>query len=219
MNAYFISGIAADRRLFRRNQLPDDYDPFYLDWIQPVQNETLSDYARRLAGNINQNKPFILIGTSLGGIMAVEIALKYHAQAVIIIGSVSLHTQLPKYFRMAGLLKIHKLVPGNIFKYSAIAKHYFSPEDAEDKQVIIRMIKETDPGFIKWGMNAVLTWKNHRSPKNLYHIHGTRDEMFPYSLTSPTHTISKGDHIIVISKADEVNSIIREILLNKGKFL
>jgi pimeloyl-ACP methyl ester carboxylesterase len=212
MKVYFISGIAADRRLFRHTHLPQGFEPIYLDWIKPFQNETLQSYAYRLSENINVHEPFVIIGISLGGIVATEIALKYKPVVIIIIGSVPLASQLPWYFRMAGRLKIHKLVPGIFYKLPAIARHSLLKVDAEDKKIIIQMINETDARFIRWGINAVLTWNNSQVPKSLYHIHGTRDEMFPYSLTSPTHTISKGDHMIVIYRPDEVNSIIREIL-------
>jgi pimeloyl-ACP methyl ester carboxylesterase len=212
MKVYFISGIAADKRLFRRIHLPAGFEPVYIDWIKPFRNEVLSNYAYRLAENIDVKEDFILIGTSLGGIVATEIAKKYQPVTVIIIGSVPIDSQLPGYFRIAGNLKIHKLLPGSLYKFSATIKHYFSGGNAEDRKIIMQMISETDASFVRWGINAVLTWKNKELPKSLYHIHGTRDKMFPYSLTSPTNTISKGDHIIVISRADEVNKIIKEIL-------
>jgi len=212
MKVYLISGIAADRRLFRRIQLPSEFEPFFIDWIKPYINETLPNYAHRLAEAINIDEPFILIGTSLGGIIATEIALKYQSGATIIIGSIPVSAQLPGYFRIAGTFKFHKIVPGSFYKISAILKHYLSKENAEDRKIIIKMISETESSFIRWGINAVLNWENNQLPKPLYHIHGTRDEMFPYSLTSPTHTIPKGDHTIVINRAKEVNRIISEIL-------
>ena len=73
------------------------------------------------------------------------------------------------------------------------------------------MISETDPAFINWGIQAILKWRNRQIPKSLYHIHGTRDEVFPYAFTSPTHTISKGDHVIVITRHEEINNILAEI--------
>jgi hypothetical protein len=74
------------------------------------------------------------------------------------------------------------------------------------------MIWDTDPGFICWGIDAVLNWTNQQVPKSLFHIHGTRDEVFPYAFTSPTHTIHKGGHVLVITHAVEINKIIKEIL-------
>jgi hypothetical protein len=74
------------------------------------------------------------------------------------------------------------------------------------------MAWETDPAFIRWGINAVLNWSNEKTPESLTHIHGTRDEVFPYSFAKPTHVIPKGDHMLVISHANEINSIVSEVL-------
>ena len=211
MKTYFISGIAADGRLFRRIRLPVGFEPVYLNWIKPLHDESLEHYALRLAEKINKDEPFILIGTSLGGIVATEIALKYKPVAVIIIGSVPVVSQLPGYFRIAEKLKLYKMIPGSLYNISAKIKHYFTREDAEDKKIIIQMITETDPAFIIWGIRAVLKWRNEQIPASLYHLHGTRDEMFPYAYTSPTHTIQKGDHVIVITRHEEVNNILAEI--------
>jgi pimeloyl-ACP methyl ester carboxylesterase len=211
MKVYFISGIAADYRLFRHIRLPAGFDAVYLDWNKPQRDESLENYADRLAEKINTDESFVLLGTSLGGIIASEIALKYNSLAVVIIGSVPVISQFPGYFRIAEKLKLYKIFPGSFYKFSAIAKHYFTSEDRDDKKIIIRMISETDPSFITWGIQAVLKWRNKRTPKSLYHIHGTRDEVFPYRCTSPTHTISKGDHVLVITRHEEVNKILAEI--------
>jgi pimeloyl-ACP methyl ester carboxylesterase len=82
----------------------------------------------------------------------------------------------------------------------------------EDKKMIINMIWGADPAFIRWGIDAVLTWNNQQMPENLVHIHGTRDEVFPYSNTSPTHTIPKGGHVLIMTHAEEINKIIRDTL-------
>lgn len=211
MNTYFIPGIAADSRIFRRIRLPAGFDEVYLDWNKPLRGESLKSYAARLAENINTEEPFVLIGTSLGGIVATEIALIYNPLAVIIIGSVPAVTQLPGYFRIAEKLKLYKLFPGSLYKFSARVKHRLTRENLVDKKIILRMIAEADPAFITWGIRAVLKWRNRRIPKSLYHIQGTRDEVFPYRFTSPTHTIMKGDHGIVISRHEEVNNILAEI--------
>lgn len=171
----------------------------------------MENYADRLAEKINTNEPFVLIGVSLGGIMAAEIALKYNPLAVIIIGSVPVISQLPGYFRIAEKLKLYKFFPGSFYKFSAKVKRLITRENPEDKKVIIDMISETDPAFVTWGIQAVLKWRNKRIPKSLYHIHGTRDEVFPYRFTSPTHTVSKGDHLIVITRHEEFNRILTEI--------
>src|SRR5258705_10957774 len=108
----------------------------------------------RLAKKINTDESFILLGTSLGGIVATEIALKYNPVAVIIIGSVPVVSQLPGYFRIIEKLKLYKIIPCSLYNFSARIKHHFTRENPEDKKIILRMIAETDPAFIKWGIQA-----------------------------------------------------------------
>ena len=76
------------------------------------------------------------------------------------------------------------------------------------------IIRAGDDHFITWAVNAVLEWENKEIPQPFYHIHGTRDEIFPIGLTTPTHIVEKGDHMFVVSRPDVVNSLLKEILLN-----
>jgi pimeloyl-ACP methyl ester carboxylesterase len=215
MKVYFLAGIAADSRIFKNIQLPDGFEAEFINWKSPFKNESLSAYAIRLAEVIDTTQPFYIIGVSLGGIIASEISNRYNPLATIIIGSVPTVFQLPGYYKWVERLKIPKIVPGSFYKIAAITKHSLKRAPSEDKKITINMIRESDPAFIQWGINAVLKWTNKQMPKNLYHIHGTRDEVFPFAFTSPTHIIKKGDHVLVMSHADEINIIIRDILINK----
>jgi len=212
MKVYFIPGIAADSRIFKYIELPDGFEAVFINYIKPFTDESLSAYASRLAERIDTTESFYIIGVSLGGIMASEISNRYNPISTIIIGSIPVVSQLPGYYRTIRKLKIQKLIPGSLYKISAIIKNSFTSSSAEDKKIIIKMIWDTDSAFICWGIDAVLNWTNHQVPKSLFHIHGTRDEVFPYAFTSPTHTILKGGHVLVITHAVEINKIIKEIL-------
>ncbi|WP_315821750.1 hypothetical protein [Paraflavitalea speifideaquila] len=61
-------------------------------------------------------------------------------------------------------------------------------------------------------MQAVLQWKNEEMPTDVLHIHGTRDEVLPARYTKPTHIIPKAGHLLVMTKADDVNSILHNAL-------
>jgi pimeloyl-ACP methyl ester carboxylesterase len=213
MNVYFLSGIAADSRLFKHIILPEGFEAVYLDWIPPIKNENIESYSKRLASSIDTNEKFILIGLSLGGIIASEIAKDYPPVITIILGSVPTADQLPFYYKFLGKLNINRIIPGEFYKWAANLKHRFSKTKTEDKEVILKMIKDADPNFIYWGLNAVLKWKNGKTPSSLIHVHGTKDEVFPLSFTRPTHIIKNGSHLLAISHPNEVNLIIREALV------
>jgi pimeloyl-ACP methyl ester carboxylesterase len=212
MKVYFISGLAADRHVFRHIRLPDHCEPVYLDWITPEENEPLQGYAMRLSSKINHDEPFVLVGLSFGGMLAAEIARQYPARATILISSVPASHHLPGYFRLAAMLKLHRVFPITLIQKAAVLKRYFTSETKEDKIMLKNMIRSSDTRFIRWALNAVLTWKNQELPGRLYHLHGSRDGILPCWCTKPTHTISKAGHLMVLTRAEEINAIIKEIL-------
>ena len=212
MNVYFISGIGGDRRLFHYIQLPEDFHIGFVDWIEPGEKESLPDYAFRLTEQIDTRQPFILVGVSLGGIMAVEIAKRLTPAATILISSIPVSAQLPAYYIAARHLRLAQLLPASFIKGASSFKRWFTREPAADKKLIRQMIRDGEPRFIKWALNAVLDWRNEEVPQPLWHIHGTRDEVFPIRFTRPSHTIHRAGHLLVISHAAAINGILGEIL-------
>ncbi|HLZ86511.1 MAG TPA: alpha/beta hydrolase [Puia sp.] len=213
MKVYFISGIGADYRLFTHLRLPEGFEAAYVHWIPPAPNEKLADYAIRLTAQIDTTQPFALVGLSLGGIMSVEMAKHITPLCTILISSVPVSAHLPRFYRMAGNLGLGKLIPASLLKAATTVKHSLMMRPAANRQLMMSIIRDGDDTFIRWALTAVLEWENTRIPQPLYHIHGTRDEVFPIHLTTPTHTIRKAGHMFLLYRADTVNRILREILL------
>lgn len=212
MKVYFISGIGADHRFFTHVRLPEGYEPSYIHWIPPLPKEELSHYALRLSDQIDSSQPFVLAGLSLGGIMAVDIAQKIPPVCTILISSVPSAAHLPKLYRLAGKLRLGRLIPATLLKLAALIKHSLFMRPAENRRLMRQVIRSGDHRFIRWALNAVLDWDNRNIPSPLYHIHGTRDEVFPIRLTTPTHVVRKAGHMFVVSHPETVNQFLREVL-------
>ncbi|MFM9909975.1 MAG: alpha/beta fold hydrolase [Chitinophagaceae bacterium] len=212
MKVYFISGLAADKRVFKHIELPPHCEVIHLDWIAPIKKESLSAYSKRLGEKINCSEPFCVVGLSMGGMIAIEIARHYQPAHTILISSIPLSQHLPFYFKWAVNVRLHKIVPTRFVKSAAIAKRFFTNETKEDKIIIKQIVRDSDPKFIVWAMEAIATWQNNELPVSYIHIHGTKDEVLPHRLTQPTHTISKGGHLMVMTRAKEINQILQEIL-------
>jgi len=212
MKVYFISGLAADSRVFKNIRLPAHCEAVFLEWIAPLKKESLSSYASRLSAEIDTREPFAIIGLSMGGMMVSEIVKQLHPVATILISSVPASNQLPFYFKAAGALQLHKLVPVNMVKQAAKIKRVFTTETEEDKMILRAIISESDNDFIRWAMDAVLTWRNEVIPATYIHIHGTRDEVIPIRFTKPTHTIRNAGHLMVMNRSTEINKILEEVL-------
>jgi pimeloyl-ACP methyl ester carboxylesterase len=213
MKVYFISGLGADGRIFHHVQLPVGYEAVFMEWIQPLANESLHDYALRMAENIDTTEPFVLAGLSLGGMLATEIARKYPPQLLILISSIPCSGHLPVYYRAAGKFGLHKLVPVSLLKSASFIKRFFTAEKNEDKLLIRRLIRETDPAFIRWALNAIVKWKCDAYTGQIIHIHGKSDAILPVRFTKPTHVISRAGHMMVLTKAAEINLILKGLLV------
>jgi pimeloyl-ACP methyl ester carboxylesterase len=212
MIVYCLSGIGADYRLFTRLQLPAGFQICHIPWIKPNPRESLPEYAVRLFTPYNSTKPFGLIGLSLGGIMASEITRSFAPRFTIIISSVPIASQLPPYYRVARKLRLYKVFPPILWKITALCKHSLTMNSKNDRRLVWQVIKDGDSSFIKWGIRAVLEWENETIPRPLYHVHGTRDEVFPIRFTNPNHIIAKAGHSLVLTHANKLNIELDRVL-------
>ena len=212
MKAYFISGLAADSRVFKHIHLPQGFEMIFLDWIKPDKNESLKDYSLRLGNKIDRNGPFVLIGLSMGGMIAIEIAKACSPLKTILISSIPDSRQLPPYFKFAGKIGLHHLLPVILLKTAAKAKRLFTSESDEDKKLIRQLIQESDSQFVSWAVDAILKWQTEEEAPNCIHIHGSKDELLPLRYTKATHVVKKAGHMMVMDRAQEINSILESEL-------
>lgn len=210
MKAYLISGLGADERVFQFLKLPEGVEPVCLKWIKPEPHESLESYAARLAEKIDDKEPYVLIGLSLGGMLAIEISKKKKPEATILISSAATCTEIPKFYRMAGSVGLHKIIPTGIFKTGSFLKRYFISESPECKRVVRELIKDVDPEFVRWGMDAIIHWNNTQVPERVYRIHGNKDEILPLHF-KPTYEIPEGRHMMVLDKAGEISTCLAKI--------
>ncbi|HMC85355.1 MAG TPA: hypothetical protein VKI61_07510, partial [Chitinophagaceae bacterium] len=150
----------------------------------------------------------------MGGMISAEIAGRYKPVITILISSVPSSKQLPFYFKAAGKLRLHKMVPVSLVKSAAKYKRLFTSESEEDKEILRGIIQDSDTKFINWAMGAILKWRSESVLTSYIHIHGTKDEVLPMRFTKPTHIISKGGHLMVMNRAAEINAILNEVLGN-----
>jgi pimeloyl-ACP methyl ester carboxylesterase len=204
--------MAADERVFKYVDLGTGYEVVYLTWIAPLKDESLPHYAERMAQRVDTSEPFVLIGLSFGGMLVTEIAKRYKPVKTILISSIPLSAHLPGYFKVAKVMRLHKVVPIGLIKTSARLKRFITNEKSEDKKFLWEMIRESDPALIRWSMDAILHWKNEEMPQPVYQIHGTRDEVLPARYTRPTHIIPKAGHLFVLTRPDELNKILQDLL-------
>src|SRR5450755_2565194 len=98
MNLYFISGLGADKRVFQKLILPDIFKIHHIELVTVSTDESIETYCRRLSRQIDQERPFILIGLSFGGIIAVQMSKFLSPVQTVIISSFCLKNEIPKFY-------------------------------------------------------------------------------------------------------------------------
>lgn len=212
MKTYLISGIGADHRMFTHIRLPEGYETQYIPWIDPLEDEPLQAYAIRLSVPIDSSEPFVLIGFSLGGIMATEIAKVTPPVRTILISSIPLSSELPPYYIRAHRLHLSKFARPSLWKFLTAVKTLLTIRSRDDRKIMADVIWSGDDAFIAWAIEAVLRWQNDTLPQSLSRIHGARDEVFPIGYTHPDYTIPKAGHNLTMTHPNDVNGLLARIL-------
>ncbi|MEA5256828.1 alpha/beta hydrolase [Arcicella aquatica] len=208
---YIFSGLGADERVFKKLDF-SGYEITFIRWIAPNKNETIAHYARRLTEQIKSNRP-ILIGLSFGGMMATEVAKLIDVEKIIIIASAKTYQEIPFYYRLAGLLKLHRLVPAAVLKTPNIFSNWlFGTDNSEDKAILASIMVDTDPKFLVWAIDKIVNWKNETIHKNLVHIHGTADKILPFYFVKSDIIVNGGGHLMTLNKAEELTQKIRGLI-------
>ena len=210
VSIYFISGLGADRRAFRKFVFAKNINVIHLDWIAPQTNESLESYASRLAATIDTSTPFYLVGLSFGGMLAIEITKRLNPVHTFLISSTPTFKELPWYYRMAGSLSLQKLLPTGLLKKSnSIGLKLLGAKSEEERRLLKQLVIDSDPYFMKWALTCILTWRNTERPLNMTRIHGTADNILPIRfIVKPDHIIKGGGHFIVYANAKEIIEII-----------
>ncbi|WP_428331362.1 alpha/beta hydrolase [Mucilaginibacter sp.] len=209
---FLIPGLGADTRIYNNLDFYD-HDVTCVDWILPHQTDTLTTYAQKLVYQYNITPKSIVVGNSLGGMLAVEIAKILTLQKVILISSIKTINEAPGYFSLFKNLPVYKLISPKLFSsMEFLIRFAFGKMNDADSWLFNDMLKNSSPVFMKWAMGAILHWDNQIVPPNLVHITGDHDHVFNYRKIKDAIIVKGGTHIMIFDKAKEINKLLKKIL-------
>lgn len=213
LNLYFISGLGADERAFEKLHLPEECNIKHIKWENPLANESLEHYTKRLSEQIDRSSPYSLVGLSFGGIIAVEMAKWLHPRKTVVLSSLTTHSELPLKYQVAGKFKIHKMIPSYFYKNPTSVTYWlFGVTKSSDKRLLKMIIEDTPGDFLKWAIDRILNWRNKERPDGVIHIHGDKDKLLPVHLTKADVIIKNAGHFMVYTHADQVSETLTEVL-------
>ena len=208
---YCIAGLGADENIFRFLDL-SFANTVFLYWITPLPNETLREYALRLKNEFIHEPDPIILGLSLGGMLAVEIAKSIPTAKAIIISSAKTRNEIPSYLKMLRYMPVYKILPrSSRKKFLNIQQYFLGAYSNLAKQYLLDAIEKADQKFYKWAVGAILTWQNQTVPLNIVHIHGTNDKLLPYKFVKADIPVNNAGHLMIIENASEISFLLRRV--------
>lgn len=210
---FLIAGMGADTRIYNRIDIPEKYDVVPVDWIEPNETDTLTTYAQKLIYQYDIKPNAIVIGNSLGGMLAIEIAKIVHLKKTILISSIKTIYEAPLYYKVFRALPVYKLFTD---KMLGLVKYFITPVfvKMENEQIWLfrDMYEKTSKKFLRWSMGAALNWNNTVIPVNVYHLNGDKDMVFNYKPLKDAAILPGGTHTMIFDNAKAVNKWLKPLL-------
>jgi len=202
---YFIPGLVSDAGVFKDWNLGGTY-PTFIELPVPRRGDTLAIYAKRLCDQIvGDGIPFI-IGTSFGGILAIEMARHLPRVKVAIISSVKHPSELPPYFRVFKFVPLQRVFPITLLKRIIQSGRAVSNRlDKGEQEAFEATLGRIDNRYIRWALDQVPRWElPEELPIEVVHFHGTEDKLFPHRFVKNCILIEGGKHFMAVDRQEEI---------------
>ncbi|WP_350292139.1 alpha/beta hydrolase [uncultured Croceitalea sp.] len=203
---YLMPGMAANPSIFDGINLPEEqFLITKLEWHIPQKGVSLETYAKQMCEKIEHESP-VLLGVSFGGLLVQEMAKQIKTKKVIAVSCVKSHEELPKRMLFAKYTKAHKLLPtGLVTNVELLAKYAFGETVTKRLHLYEQYLSVRDKYYIDWSIDQIVNWKQDLIPKNLIHIHGEKDAVFPISNIKNCIKVKNGTHTMIIHRAKWFN--------------
>lgn len=210
---YFVPGLAASTGIFDFIDLPSDQFTMHLiAWELPKENESLAAYCNRFKRHIVHDRP-ILIGVSFGGIVAQELAKQLDVEKLVIISSVKSTAEFPRRIRYAKPIQLHKALPTFLIEHIEWLFKYNFGIGQKKLERYSRYLSVRNKKYLNWCFDKIVNWTQKVAAKDVIHIHGERDTVFPPKYIKNCIIIPDAGHAAIITHAKWINEHLPDLLL------
>ena len=212
---YLLPGLGFDQRIFSKLTLEGPVS--YLNWIESEVGETWTSYAQRMAASISPvDVPPILIGHSLGGMLALEIASFMEVEQVILLSSIRSRAELPFHFRVVKPLGVHRIFSKGLTlsTFSLWAKSH-GYKDQESQTLFQSMVGQQSNTYLRWALRQLSIWEHPviSAQTKVCQIIGDQDKTFPIQKkATPDVVIPGGSHFMLYNQPGLISKAINQLL-------
>jgi len=196
---YLLPGMGADSSMYGRVWRSLSWIRL-LDWPTFNEESSLAEMAASVIKEADIKAGDVVGGSSLGGMVALDIARKVEVAGVILIGSAIGPGELNGFLRLAAPL-------------AAVAPIKFTQTVVgrmSDNEVVC-MFERADPRFIRAMCLALPSWEGFRGPREVIHrVHGDSDLVIP-APQDAARLVAGAGHLLAITHPNECVEFVKSV--------
>jgi pimeloyl-ACP methyl ester carboxylesterase len=174
------------------------------------EGSTLADYAQALAAQVDARRPHVLVGVSMGGMVAQELAAITKPQQVIIISSWKGPQEMPPHLKLLRGTHPERLLSKAFLQRTLpIVRWQMGVETPETQQLFDQFLSASTIDQLKVQINACLNWNGPSQPlRALAHIHGDQDRLMPIASAKGAQVVKGGGHFMIMDQAPAITRML-----------
>jgi pimeloyl-ACP methyl ester carboxylesterase len=196
---YLLPGMGASAAMYNALKRNVPFDINYISWPIYSGEKTYADIALRIIQENNISNGDIIGGSSLGGMVALEMTKMIEPRAIVLLGS-ALHPK--EVQKLLTLLSPFAEITPIDFLRMVLGK--FSP-------LVNSVFSQTDTEFIRAMSLYLPLWSGYSGPTDaIYRLHGRKDHIIPCP-TKECEIVEEAGHLLPITHAKETSAFLQRV--------
>lgn len=208
---YTIPGLGCTAELFQNIKI-NGYQLKVLTWPETKNVKSLEEYAKLFLHQINTNKPVILMGVSFGGMLCSELSNHIKTKEVILISTCKTKLQFPLLLKVLKYFPAYLLVNNFLYTRAGVLKRTLLGYNDYYSDLFHKMMCSMNKNYFKQCIHLIVNWTRIQTKETVIQIHGSGDKLMAIKKINPNYVIEGGSHAMIITRADEINNILSNIL-------
>lgn len=203
---YILPGMGATSEMYSSLKRELSFRAHFLDWPKYRSERSFRAVAERIIAENPINKNDVVGGSSLGGMIALEVSMILNTKAVVLVGSALRNDEINRL--LAIISPLASITPLSFIQ--AIA--------GKNEKAVSQMFSASDPDFIRSMCKYLSLWSGYIGPvEKVFRIHGQKDHIITCP-QSGCDVIENAGHLLAITHANACSKFFEKTKLHLTGF-